>query len=140
MKSTGRFKKYVLQAAMLAACAATGDVTLSENVALDADADWRDQGTVTIGAGVTLDLNGHALRVAAIAGEGRIAVSVTIEFARDGFGTRVCYRMDDVESGWLELSGDGTVHGVGVCGNLHSLRGAYEDLSSRGLIIRLANK
>ena len=75
MKSTGRFKKYVLQAAMLAACAATGDVTLSENVALDADADWRDQGTVTIGAGVTLDLNGHALRVAAIAGAGRVRIN-----------------------------------------------------------------
>ena len=75
MKSTGRFKKYLLQTAMLAACVATGDVTLSENVVLDADADWRDQGTVTIGAGVTLDLNGHALRVAAIAGAGRIADS-----------------------------------------------------------------
>ena len=41
---------------------------------------------------------------------------------------------------WLELPGDGTVHGVGVCGNLHFHRGEYEDLSSRGLILKLVNK
>ena len=87
MKSTGRFKKYVLQAAMLAACAATGDVTLSENVALDADADWRDQGTVTIGAGVTLDGDGHK-----VSGGTQIAVDAaggTVKnVAFDGIGSR----------------------------------------------------
>ena len=79
-------------------------------------------------------------RVSGSRAKAGVPVSVTIEFARDGFGTRVCYRMDDVESGWLELPGDGTVHGVGVCGNLHSLRGEYEDLSSRGLILKLVKR
>ena len=55
------------------------DVTLAENMALDADADWRDRGTVTIAEGVTLDLNGHTLRVAAIAGAGRVTDSKSYE-------------------------------------------------------------
>ena len=40
----------------------------------------------------------------------------------------------------LELPGDGTIHGVGVCGNLHFLSGEYEDQSSRGLVLKLVNK
>ena len=51
------------------------DVTLTENMTLDADADWRDQGVVTIAEGVTLDLNGHTLRVSALAGTGGVVDS-----------------------------------------------------------------
>ena len=72
MNMSEKIKDCVLGAVLLATCAATGNMTLSENVTLDADTDWRNQGTVTIGNGVTLDLNGHVLRVAAIAGTGRI--------------------------------------------------------------------
>ena len=39
------------------------DVTLTENMTLDADADWRDQGVVTIAEGETLNLNISTLRV-----------------------------------------------------------------------------
>ena len=52
-----RFKKIVCLG-MMAAGVATA-ATLTENVKLDADADWREQGTVTIADGVTLDLNGR---------------------------------------------------------------------------------
>ncbi|MBQ8113351.1 MAG: autotransporter-associated beta strand repeat-containing protein [Kiritimatiellae bacterium] len=51
------------------------DVTLTENVTLDADTDWRDQGVVTIAEGVTLDLNGYTLRVSALAGTGGVVDS-----------------------------------------------------------------
>ena len=51
------------------------DVTLTENMTLDADADWRDQGVVTITEGVTLNLNGYTLRVSALAGAGSVVDS-----------------------------------------------------------------
>ena len=55
------------------------DVAIVEDAVLDADADWRGQGVVTIGEGATLDLNGHTLRVAAIAGAGRVVDSKSYE-------------------------------------------------------------
>ncbi len=55
------------------------DVAIVEDAVLDADADWRDRGTVMIAEGVTLDLNGHTLRVAAIAGAGRVTDSKSYE-------------------------------------------------------------
>ena len=45
---------------------------ITEDVALDADADWRDRGQVTIGSGVTVALNGHRLFVSGTAGGGTI--------------------------------------------------------------------
>ena len=66
--------KRIVCLGMMAAGVATA-ATLTENVTLDADADWRGQGTVTIADGVTLDLNGHVLRVSGIAGAGRIVDS-----------------------------------------------------------------
>ena len=49
---------------------------ITENVTLDADTDWSDQGTVTIAEGVTLDLNGYSLTVSAIDGAGSIIDSL----------------------------------------------------------------
>ena len=47
-----------------------GATNITTDVTLDADADWRAAGQVTIAAGVTVDLNGHNLKVAGLAGEG----------------------------------------------------------------------
>ena len=55
---------------------AMADVTLSENVTLTADADWRSQGVVTVPSGVTVDVNGHTLWLAGLAGGGSFTSSV----------------------------------------------------------------
>lgn len=65
----------VIAAAVCAASAVSptlADVNITEDVALDADADWRGQGVVNIAQGATLDLRGHSLRVSGIAGDGTI--------------------------------------------------------------------
>ena len=54
---------------MLPASAATN---ITENVTLTEDTDWTEFGTVTVAEGVTIDLNGHSLTVAGLAGAGRI--------------------------------------------------------------------
>lgn len=54
------------------AVAGRADETISANVSLNADTDWRAKGVVTIGAGVTVTLNGHALVLAGLAGTGTI--------------------------------------------------------------------
>ena len=65
-----------------AVCVATApspsyaDKTISENTTLTEDTDWSGAGTVTIAEGVTLDLNGYALKVAAINGAGEIVDSL----------------------------------------------------------------
>lgn len=63
-----------------ALCAATGaayaDATIANNLTLTADADWRADGVVTVPEGVTVDLNGHTLWVAGLAGEGTFTSSV----------------------------------------------------------------
>ena len=51
--------------------------TITENLTLTADTDWRTDGVVTIPAGVTVDLNGHLLWVSGLAGEGTFASSVS---------------------------------------------------------------
>ena len=61
---------------MLCPMLAMADVTLSENVTLTADADWRSQGVVTVPSGVTVDVNGHALWLAGLAGGGSFTSSV----------------------------------------------------------------
>ncbi len=57
---------------MSLASAIHADETISENMVLTADADWRDKGVVTIPAGVTVNLNGHSLKLAGLAGGGTI--------------------------------------------------------------------
>ncbi len=79
MKLTKAIGRILLPVALLAAGAVMGDITLTENVVLDADTDWRGQGTVTVGDGVSLDLNGHTLSVAAIAGAGSFVDSKRYE-------------------------------------------------------------
>ena len=74
-----RIGRAALVAATICASAFTSayaDKTVSENLTLDADTDWSDQGTVTIADGVTIDLNGYALKVAAIDGAGSIVDSL----------------------------------------------------------------
>ena len=59
-------------AVILAASVAFADKTVSENLTLTQDEDWRDQGPVTISAGVTVDLNGHTLTVKGLSCAGTI--------------------------------------------------------------------
>ena len=59
----------IAASAMLPASAATN---ITENVTLTEDTDWTEFGTVTVAEGVTIDLNGHSLTVAGLAGAGRI--------------------------------------------------------------------
>lgn len=62
-------------AAAFATCSAFADATV-ESQTLDSDTDWRDQGVVTVPEGVTIDLNGHNLYLAGLAGSGTFASSV----------------------------------------------------------------
>ena len=78
--SGGRLALVVLALCVAAAPAPSrADMSITANVALTEDADWREQGTVTIADGVTLDLNGHVLRVAALAGAGSVIDSQNFE-------------------------------------------------------------
>lgn len=49
--------------------------TVSQNHTLSADEDWRADGVVAISEGVTVDLNGHALWLAGLAGGGAFTTS-----------------------------------------------------------------
>ena len=69
----------ICAAALLAALPSLADTIITENVTLDADADWRDQGQVTIASDVTVDLNGHKLRVKGLACNGSIVDSSAVE-------------------------------------------------------------
>ncbi|MBQ9430119.1 MAG: hypothetical protein IJU44_01060, partial [Kiritimatiellae bacterium] len=62
----------VFAMACAASLAAFADMNVTENLILAADTDWSDQGTVTIAQGVTIDLNGHALKVKGLACNGTI--------------------------------------------------------------------
>ena len=75
-------KKLMTVAAICVAAAmpSWADKTISENTTLTEDTDWRDQGVVTIAEGVTLNLNGYTLRVAALAGTGGVVDSQQYEF------------------------------------------------------------
>ena len=68
-----------------------------------------------------------------------VPVAVEVELAHDGDATRVQYRIDGVESAWLEIAGGGSVHGADANGRLHSLSARYENLvPSRALVIKMA--
>ena len=72
------------RAALVAAaiCVATApspsyaDTTISGNITLTADTDWRADGVVTVPEGVTVDLNGYTLWVSGLAGAGTFTSSV----------------------------------------------------------------
>ena len=51
-------------AAVAVATVAKADTNITESVSLAVDADWSDRGKVILHHGVTLDLNGHSLKVA----------------------------------------------------------------------------
>ncbi len=73
LKTVGRG---LASAVLLAALASAGAMEVSENVVLDADADWREHGTVTIPQGVTVDLNGYTLKVKGLVCHGSIVDTV----------------------------------------------------------------
>ena len=58
--------------ALLAALPLLAARNITENVTLDADADWSADGTVTIAEGVTVNLNGHVLKVKGLECNGSI--------------------------------------------------------------------
>ena len=68
-------KKLIAVAAVAASAMASPSwaaTNITEDVVLDANADWRGLRTVTVEAGATLDLRGHNLQVTDIAGTGTI--------------------------------------------------------------------
>jgi hypothetical protein len=76
--------RFMFAAAMAAcACALHAGRTIEADYTLEADEDWSSEGTVTINAGVVVNLNGHDLRVGGLAGEGRI-VSSTANLVANG--------------------------------------------------------
>ena len=90
-----------------AVCVATAptpswaDKTISANTILTEDTDWSDQGTVTIADGVTLDLNGYALTVAAINGAGSIVDSAGAALASAGY-ERLEYIASDSQAQYID--------------------------------------
>ena len=98
-----------IRAALAAAavCVATApspswaDKTISANTILTEDTDWSDQGTVTIADGVTIDLNGYALKVAAIDGAGSIVDSAAAALASAGY-ERLEYIASDGQAQYID--------------------------------------
>ena len=68
----------MIGAAAVAAVAgfAHAETNITESLTLTADADWRSQGVVTVPSGVTVDVNGHTLWLAGLAGGGSFTSSV----------------------------------------------------------------
>ena len=64
--------------AALVASTSVADRTISSNVTLDGDTDWRADGVVTIQSGVTVTLNGHNLKVHAINGAGTLTTGTAM--------------------------------------------------------------
>ena len=62
--------------------------TVSSDYTLSADEDWRADGVVTVEEGVNVDLNGHVLYLAGLAGEGSFTASENASFTDlSGSGT-----------------------------------------------------
>ena len=70
---------FIYGATLLAALPSLAATNITSNVTLTEDTDWRDQGQVTIASGVTVDLNGHMLKVKGLTCNGSIIDSNTIE-------------------------------------------------------------
>ncbi len=78
-------KKFNLVVGMLAlAGMVMADVTLEADVNLTADADWSGQGTITVPAGIVVNLNGHRLVVDNVTGGGRIIDTASTYDLLDG--------------------------------------------------------
>ena len=98
-----------IRAALAAAavCVATApspsyaDKTISENTTLTEDTAWSGEGTVTIADGVTIDLNGYALKVAAIDGAGSIVDSAAAALASAGY-ERLEYIASDGQAQYID--------------------------------------
>ena len=88
MKTVG-FKCCTVAASIMAAGALFGARNVTENVTLDADTDWSDLGMVTIAQGVTVDLNGHILKVKGFTCSGSII---------DGTAIPGYWTLHDIES------------------------------------------
>ena len=117
-----------MMAALAVAAPAMADKTISEDTVLTEDTDWRDQGVVTIAEGATLDLNGYALKVAAVSGAGSIVDSLA-EYDRLDYiqatGTQYIdtgYRHDDTTKVDMRISFD-----VVVAGSWQAFYGARID-------------
>ena len=76
MKTIG-FKCCTAAVCIMAAGALFGARNVTANVTLDADADWSADGTVTIAAGVTVDLRGYTLKVKGLVCNGSIIDSLS---------------------------------------------------------------
>ena len=68
----GRIAALVAGVCVAAALPSFAATNITGDVVLDANADWRGLGTVTVEAGATLDLRGHNLQVTDISGTGTI--------------------------------------------------------------------
>jgi len=64
------------------ATAVHGELTITKNIQLSEDTDWSAEEMVTIADGVVLDLAGHSLKVAGLAGSGTITSSVAAVYHR----------------------------------------------------------
>ena len=68
--------RVAMAAALIVATSATlpsfAATNITESVMLTEDTDWTQFGTVTVAEGATIDLHGHSLTVAGLAGAGRI--------------------------------------------------------------------
>lgn len=64
------------------ACLSAQARTISANTVLEEDTDWTSDGVVTVEEGVTLDLAGHKLTVAGLAGAGVVTSSVAAAYQR----------------------------------------------------------
>ncbi len=67
---------------VVAALPSWADTNITSNVTLTEDTDWSDLGKVTIAAGVTVDLNGHTLKVKGLECNGTITDGPLPEYLR----------------------------------------------------------
>ena len=79
--------------------------TISEEVQLFGHTDWTGEGTVTLSAGATLDLNGYSLEVDSLAGEGTITSKVSYVFDKTPTQTSAT-SPNTVKSYWEDASGN----------------------------------
>lgn len=89
----------------LASIVASADKTISGEVQLSGHTDWTDEGTVTLSAGATLDLNGYSLAVDSLAGEGTITSKVSYVFDKTPKQTSAT-SPNTVTSYWENASGN----------------------------------
>ena len=84
---------------------ASADKTVSGDVSLAGHTDWTREGTVTLSAGATLDLNGYSLAVDSLAGAGTITSKVAYVFDKTPKQTSAT-SPNTVKSYWEDVSGN----------------------------------